>query len=236
MLFRPSGGISQTVEGCRLIFGQPDEERSSVAGHDVYAIKRYPMIAIDISASSASRDRSVQTELLPPAHRPISALMVLSRLTVVVFPELSRWWIARSLERDIAATGRTPEAALDSVLKIAQAHIMFDVRHGREPLSAFAPAPRPYWKAFLAADRSGQEAELRDPVRDRIIRVIAARLACHPALRVRPLDRSRDAVVAAFDRHAHLVLGPFHDRVDAVVGEHLRDAGGNRRAIAAAGV
>jgi hypothetical protein len=194
------------------------------------------MIAIDISAAAASRDRSVQSELSLPAHRPISVLMVLSRLTVVVFPELGGWWIARSLERDIAATGRTPEAALDSVLKIAQAHIMFDVRHGREPLSAFAPAPRPYWKAFLAADRSGQEAELRDPERDRVIRVIAARLACHPALGVPPADRSRDAVVAAFDRRTHLVFGPLHDGVDAVVGERLRDAGGHRRAVAGAGV
>jgi hypothetical protein len=160
--------------------------------------------------------------------------MVLSRLTVVVFPELSRWWIARSLERDIAATGRTPESALDSVVKIAQAHIMFDVRHGREPLSAFAPAPRAYWKAFLAAERSGQEAELRDPERERVIRVIAARLACHPAISLQPADRSRDAVVAAFERYPHLVLGSPHDGVDAVVGEHFRHAGGNRRAVAGA--
>jgi hypothetical protein len=160
--------------------------------------------------------------------------MVLSRLTVVVFPELSRWWIARSLERDIAATGRSPESALDSVLTIAQAHIMFDVRHGREPLSAFAPAPRPYWKAFLAADRSGQEGELRDPDRDRVIRVITARLACHPAISVRPAGRSRDPVVAAFERYPHLVLGSPHDGVDTVVGEHLGDAGGDRRAVAGA--
>ena len=160
--------------------------------------------------------------------------MVLPRLTVVVFPESNRWWIARSLERDIAAAGRTPESALDSLVKIAQAHIAFDVRHGREPLSAFAPAPRPYWKAFLAADRSGQEGELRDPERDRVIRVIAARLACHPAISVPPADRSRDPVVAAFERYPHLVLGSLHDGVDAVVGEHLRDTGGNRRAVAGA--
>jgi hypothetical protein len=162
--------------------------------------------------------------------------MVLSRLTVVVFPESSRWWIARSLERDIAAAGRTAESALDSIVKIAQAHIDFDMRHGREPLSAFAPAPRPYWMAFLAADRSGQEAELRDPERDRVIRVIAARLACHPAISVRPADRSRDAVVAAFERQPHLVLGPLHDGVDAVVSEDLGDARGNRRAVAGARV
>jgi hypothetical protein len=162
--------------------------------------------------------------------------MVLSRLTVVVFPESSRWWIARSLERDIAAAGRTAESALDSIVKIAQAHIVFDIRHGREPLSAFAPAPRPYWMAFLAADRSGQEAELRYPERDRVIRVIAARLACHPAISVRPADRSRDAVVAAFERQPHLVLGPLHDGVDAVVSEDLGDARGNRRAVAGARV
>lgn len=162
--------------------------------------------------------------------------MVFSRLTVVVFPESSRWWIARSLERDIAAAGRTAESALDSIVKIAQAHVVFDVRHGREPLSAFAPAPRAYWKAFLAADRSGQEAELRDPERDRVIRVIAARLACHPAISARPADGSGDAVVAAFEREPHLVLGSFHDGADAVVGDHFGDAGGNRRAVAGARV
>ena len=162
--------------------------------------------------------------------------MVLPRLTVVVFPESNRWWIARSLERDIAAAGRTPESALDSLVKIAQAHIAFDVRHGREPLSAFAPAPRPYWKAFLDADRTGQEAELRDPERDRVIRVIAARLACHPTINARPRNASRDAVVAAFDRHPNLVLGSLHDAVDAVVGQHLRDAGRHLRAIAGARV
>jgi hypothetical protein len=163
--------------------------------------------------------------------------MVLSRLTVVVFPESSRWWIARSLERDIAAAGRTAESALDSIVKIAQAHVVFDVRHGREPLSAFAPAPRQYWKAFLAADRSGQEAELRDPERDRVIRVIAARLASHPAISACPADESSgDAVVAAFQREPDLVLGSFHDGVDAVVGEHFGDAGGNRRAVAGARV
>lgn len=162
--------------------------------------------------------------------------MVLSRLTVVVFPESSRWWIARSLERDIAAAGRTPESALDSIVKIAQAHMAFDVRHGREALSAFAPAPRLYWKAFLAAERSGQEAELRDPEKDRVVRVIAARLDYHPAINARPADRSRDAVVAAFERYPHLLLGSFHDGVDAVVGERLRDASGNRRAVAGAGM
>ena len=160
--------------------------------------------------------------------------MVPPRLTVVVFPEGNRWWIARSLERDIAAAGPTPEAALDSIVKIAQAHVVFDQRHGREPLSAFAPAPRAYWKAFRAAHWSGQEAEIHDPERDRFIRVIAARLSWHPVIGAPPPDQLRDAVVAPFERQPHLVLGSFHDGVDAVASEHLGDARGHRRAVAGA--
>lgn len=62
-------------------------------------------------------------------------------------------WTARLLEHDLAAGGRTVEAALDTLVKIVQAHVAFDLRHGREPLSAFAPAPLLYRSAFARATR-----------------------------------------------------------------------------------
>ena len=77
--------------------------------------------------------------------------MALPRLRVVVFPETTKAWTARSLEHDLAAVGRTAEAAVDALVRVASAHIAFDIRHGRPPLSAFGAAPRPYWNAFAGA-------------------------------------------------------------------------------------
>ena len=162
--------------------------------------------------------------------------MVLSRLRVLVFPESIRWWIARSLEHDIAAAGRTAEAALDSLVKIAQAHIAYDVRHGREPLSAFAPAPRPYWNAFSSGARSTLDVELRRPDQGPTVRVIAARLTQHPVIGTHHFAVSRDPVVAPFERQANLFFGSDHDGTDAVVGEHLGDARRYRRAVSGARV
>jgi hypothetical protein len=85
----------------------------------------------------------------------------LSRLSIVVFPESKKAWTARSLERDIAAAGRTPEAAVESLLSIAEAHIAFDARHGRDPLSSFTTAPQLYWKAFAQAERESKPREVR---------------------------------------------------------------------------
>jgi hypothetical protein len=69
-------------------------------------------------------------------------------LRIVVFPETRRTWTARGLDRDLSAEGRTVEAALDTLLRITRAHFEYDLRHHREPLSAFASAPAPYWDAF----------------------------------------------------------------------------------------
>jgi hypothetical protein len=81
--------------------------------------------------------------------------MVLPKLRIVVFPETTKAWTARSLEHDLAAVGRTADAALDALVRIASAHIAYDVRHGRPPLSAFSTAPRSYWHAFgVAASKS----------------------------------------------------------------------------------
>jgi hypothetical protein len=87
--------------------------------------------------------------------------MPLSRLCIVVYPESPKAWTARSLERDIAAAGRTAEAAVESLLSIAEAHIAFDARHGRDPLSSFSAAPQLYWKAFARAGSSSQPREVK---------------------------------------------------------------------------
>lgn len=161
--------------------------------------------------------------------------MVLSRLRVLVFPESIRWWTARSLEHDIAVSSKTAETALDSLIKIAQAHVAYDVRHGRLPLSAFAPAPRPYWSAFPA--HATLRLELRHPDEGGpTIHVVAARLTQHPIIAPHVPTESRDAVVASLERQADPVLGANHDRGDRIVGKHLSDPCGYRRAVSGAGV
>lgn len=86
--------------------------------------------------------------------------MALPRLRIVVFPETTKAWTARSLEHDLASTGRTKESAIDSLVRIASAHIAYDIRHGREPLSAFGAAPRQYWRAFAGASVESRPIEL----------------------------------------------------------------------------
>lgn len=87
--------------------------------------------------------------------------MPVSRLSILVFPETPKTWTARCLEHDLAAGGRTPEAAIDTLIRIAQAHIEFDARHGREPLSAFHGAPQPYWSAFAHTKQTERPLEVR---------------------------------------------------------------------------
>lgn len=86
--------------------------------------------------------------------------MALPRLRVVVFPETSKAWAARCLEHDLAAVGKTAEAAVDALVRIASAHISYDIRHGRTPLSAFGAAPRPYWNAFAGASMGSRPKEI----------------------------------------------------------------------------
>jgi len=87
--------------------------------------------------------------------------MALARLSILVFPETGKTWTARSLEHDLAAAGRTAGAAIDTLVKIAQAHIVFDTRHGHEPLSAFRAAPQLYWNAFARSEKTSQLMEVR---------------------------------------------------------------------------
>ena len=70
------------------------------------------------------------------------------RLRILLFEELPGTWVARALEHDIATEARRREVALRNTLGIIAAHVDFDRRHGRLPLSAFPPAPQRYWNAF----------------------------------------------------------------------------------------
>ncbi len=72
-------------------------------------------------------------------------------LRVLLYQDLPGIWIARSLEHDIAVEGTTIDAAVDGILRIVVAHVEFDQRHGRSPLSSFPEAPGRYWAAFESA-------------------------------------------------------------------------------------
>jgi hypothetical protein len=57
-------------------------------------------------------------------------------------------WVARLVEHDIAVEGATADAAADALMRFVLAHIDFDRRHRRPPLSAFAPPPRYFSDMF----------------------------------------------------------------------------------------
>ena len=109
--------------------------------------------------------------------------MTSARLRIVVFPDTPRTWTARALEHDLMASGRSAEAALDTLVKMADAHIAFDIRHGHQPLSAFAQAPQRYWNAFGEAAKSVQPSELTRTEPARSLRYVVGLAAADPALR-----------------------------------------------------
>jgi hypothetical protein len=105
------------------------------------------------------------------------------RLRIVVFPETRRTWTARALEHDLAAQGRSIEAALDTLVRLIQAHVAFDKRHNRKPLSAFAAAPKVYWSAFNRAAELPIQMELDWLDAEMPARIVAAMIPDHPAIR-----------------------------------------------------
>ena len=107
--------------------------------------------------------------------------MANSQLRIIVFPDSPKAWIAQSLEHDLAARGITAEAAIDTLLRITEAHVAFDTRHGRAPLSAFAAAPRLYWTAF-ARTENVHSVDLRRPDRDLTIHCVIGMLPEHPII------------------------------------------------------
>ena len=72
-------------------------------------------------------------------------------LRILLYQDLPGLWVARTLEHDIIVEGRTVDEAIDAILRIVVAHVEFDQRHGRHPLSAFPEAPARYWTAFEAS-------------------------------------------------------------------------------------
>ncbi len=71
-------------------------------------------------------------------------------LHVVIFQELPGLWVGRGLEHDIMAEARTIGEALRGIVNVVRAHTLFDYRHNRAPLSAFAAAPQSCWHAFAS--------------------------------------------------------------------------------------
>ena len=116
--------------------------------------------------------------------------VALCSLSIVVFPDSPKAWTARCLEHDLTARGTTAEAAVDTLVKIADAHIAFDIRHGRQPLSAFVSAPQLYWSAFTRAQKM-RPVELRRPEVDRTLQCAIGMVAQHP-------------VVARYQRRTHI--------------------------------
>lgn len=107
--------------------------------------------------------------------------VALSQLRIIVFPDSPKAWTARSLEHDLSARGTTAEAAIDTLVRIAEAHIAFDKRHGRAPLSAFASAPRLYWNAFARAERT-TPVEVRQPEYDCTLNCVIGMVDEHPII------------------------------------------------------
>lgn len=108
--------------------------------------------------------------------------MFVPNLRILVFREVYGAWTARALEHDIAAEGRTLESAVDTLLRITRAHIEYDRRHNRIPLSGFAAAPPLYWRAFAQATHLplGDDLNFGDSAPARISAALATR---HPAVR-----------------------------------------------------
>lgn len=115
--------------------------------------------------------------------------MTPSRLRIVVFPETPRTWTARALEHDLAAQGRTMESAIDTLVKLLQAHVAYDRRHNRKPLSAFAAAPKLYWSAFNRAAQLPILMELDWQETGTPARIVAAVVSDHPGIRTRSVAR-----------------------------------------------
>ena len=67
---------------------------------------------------------------------------------ILVVQRLRCLWVARLMEHDIVVEGRTADAAMNGLIRIVVAHIEYDRRHDRRPLSAFTAAPIRYADLF----------------------------------------------------------------------------------------
>ncbi len=68
---------------------------------------------------------------------------------VLIYPE-GKFWIAHCLETDIASEGKTPKAAIKSLIDISNLQIEALLAEG-DLSSLFSPAPRDIWRLFATA-------------------------------------------------------------------------------------
>jgi hypothetical protein len=78
--------------------------------------------------------------------------------------------------------GRTIEGAVDSLAKIARAHIAYDHRHNRIPLSAFVAAPQIYWNAFEGGTELPPTADLTAPESRTALEIVAVVVQRRPGV------------------------------------------------------
>ena len=83
-----------------------------------------------------------------------------SLLRIVVYAESPGQWCAQALECDVKGSSRTADAALDTVIKIVEAHIAADLRPGVHPMASFNAAPQPMWSKFAMAAQAAHPFEL----------------------------------------------------------------------------
>jgi len=83
-------------------------------------------------------------------------------------------WQAQMLESDVKTIGASRSAALDTLVKVVQVHVAFDVRLGREPLSTFATAPDDDWTEFERASKVAEPVELSHHSRARVLCFLVA--------------------------------------------------------------
>jgi hypothetical protein len=75
--------------------------------------------------------------------------MLAPLIRVALYSDLASAWHAHALERDLEVSAPSAEVALDGLLKLLHAHILYD---RRAPTAApAAPAPHPVWKRFASA-------------------------------------------------------------------------------------
>jgi hypothetical protein len=77
----------------------------------------------------------------------------------VLFIHREGFWVAQSLERDLAAQGRTLDEAKHALEQTLVGQILFDKRQGREPLVHVPRAPDRYWEAFRRVASQSLKAE-----------------------------------------------------------------------------
>ena len=72
------------------------------------------------------------------------------QLSIVLYQETPGVWVGRCIEHDLSAEGRTIGETVRAILRLVDAHTLFDARHDHPPLSAFRAAPQAYSNAFSA--------------------------------------------------------------------------------------